>query len=157
MPNVVFSYVLMLPVLLVIVATFIPLTTFLSTTWATQRVQTRLQDASRQLADTIGQLYYSLNQSQIAPGIVSQTSSVPTNIENYVYNGTGTLTTATGPNSVKILSVFLSAQGGRITASTLIPLGVNVKWINSVFVSSSRTAAIVLQKFTNGTITLSFR
>ncbi len=147
----------MLPVLLVITATFIPLTTFLATSWATQRIQTRLQDTSRQLADTIGQLYFSVNQTQIAAGIVSQTSIVPTNIENYMYTGTGSLTSASGPNSVKILVINLSIQSGRITATTSIPLGVNVRWINSVFVSNSPTAAILLQKYSNGTITISFR
>ena len=157
MVNVVLEYVLMLPVLLVITATFIPLTTFLATSWATQRIQTRLQDTSRQLADTIGQLYFSMNQSQIAPGTVSQTSSVPTNIENYIYTGTGSLSSAAGPNSVKILVINLSIQGGRITATTPIPLGVNVRWTPTTFVSNSPTAAILLQKFSNGTIAISFR
>lgn len=148
---------MLLPVLVIVMAAFIPFTTVLSTGWATSRIQTTLQDASRHLADTISQLYFAVNQSQISPGTIRQASDLPPSIENYVYTATGTTANADGSNSVKILLVTLTLQGKiKTSASTSIPLGVNVNLVSSTLTSSSPTASIILQKFTNGTISIAF-
>ncbi len=85
-------------------------------------------------------------------------SDMPPNIENYVYTATGFATNAAGASSIKVLVVTLTIQSTiKASAATSVPLGVNVNWISSILTSSSPTASITLQKFTNGTVSIAFR
>lgn len=158
MPHVTIEYVIMVPVLILQIFLF-PLTAgWLMNVWVDSRRTLALQEVASHLGSTIQQIYFSLNHETISAGTATQKSDVPPFIENYPYTGTAILRTVLDPdlNSSKVLKITLKLGTVGTTVTTSVILGQNVLWQESTFVSNSTSAGIRAEKFTNGTICLSF-
>ncbi|MGQ9726642.1 MAG: hypothetical protein ACUVQL_05880 [Candidatus Bathycorpusculaceae bacterium] len=158
MPHVTIEYVIMVPVLILQIFLF-PLTaSWLMNIWVDSRRTLALNEAASHLGSSIQQVYFALNHDSISAGTVTQRVDVPPYIENYPYTGNATLTTVLDPalNSSKVLQITLKLGTVGTTVTTSVILGQNVTWRESMFVSNSTSACIMAEKFTNGTICLSF-
>jgi hypothetical protein len=122
--------------------------------WVDQRKETALQDVASHLGSTIQQLYLSLNREEAGAGTVTQVSNVPPFIESIPYvvdasdrrveNGT-------------IIDLHLALIATSITAFTRVTLGSNVLLgPQRTFISNSTNACIMVEKFSNGTLSFSF-
>lgn len=158
MSHITIEYVIMLPVLILQIFLFPVAANWLMNIWVDSRRTLALQDAASHLGGTVQQMYFSLNHETISAGILTQRSNVPLFIENYPYTGAATLSTVLDPalNSSKVLKITLKLGNTGTTVTTSVVLGQNVKWMESTFVSNSTNACINAEKFTNGTIRLSF-
>lgn len=157
MPSVVLEFAIMLPLVFLVSAVLIFTTNYIADSWTTIRIQSALSITDLHLASTIRQLYYSFNDSSVSAGTITKTSDLPTTIELYPYTAVGSISSVSGTGSVKNLLLTLHLTGKSISAVTTVTLGVNVNWISTTLTSNSQTAAIQLQKFANGTVTISFR
>jgi hypothetical protein len=158
MAHITIEYVIMLPILILQIFLF-PLTaSWLMNIWVDSRRTLALQEAASHLGSTLQQIYFTLNHTTISAGVVTQKSNVPPFIENYPYTGKAVLRTVLDPalNSSKILKITLRLGTIGTTVTTSVILGQRVQWKESTFVSNSTNACIRAQKFTNGTISLSF-
>jgi hypothetical protein len=153
-PNVTMEYVIMVPVLLMQVILVPMATVWMIDVWVDQRKETALQDVASHLGSTVQQLYLSLNREEAGAGIVTQASNVPPFIESIPYvvdasdrrveNGT-------------IIDLHLALIGTSINAFTRVTLGSNVLLgPQRTFVSNSTNACIIVEKFSNGTLSFSF-
>lgn len=154
MPNVTMEYVIMVPVLLMQVILVPMATVWMMDVWVDQRKETALQDVASHLGSTVQQLYLSLNREEAGAGIVTQASNVPQFIESIPYvvdasdrrveNGT-------------IIDLHLVLIGTSINAFTRVTLGSNVLLgPERTFISNSTSACIIVEKFSNGTLSFSF-
>lgn len=157
MPSVAIEFAIMLPLVIILSTVLILTANFMASSWATIRTQEALSDVARHLGSTIRQLYFSFNDSSVSTGTVTKASDLPTSIELYPYTAIGQLVSVAGPGSIKNLQLTLSFKSTSVTAVTTVPLGLNVNWLATTLTSNSPTAAIQLQKFTNGTVAISFR
>ncbi|MDH7477330.1 MAG: hypothetical protein QHH17_02985 [Candidatus Bathyarchaeota archaeon] len=158
MPHVTIEYVIMVPVLILQIFLF-PLTaSWLMNIWVDSRRTLALQEAASHIGSSIQQVYFALNHDSISAGTVTQKVDVPPFIENYPYIGNATLKTVLDPalNSSKVLEITLKLRTVGTTVTTSVILGQNVTWRESTFVSNSTNACIMVEKFANGTICLSF-
>jgi len=158
MAHITIEYVIMVPVLILQIFLF-PLTaSWLMNVWVDSRRTLALQEAATHLGSTIQQIYFTLNHTTISAGIVTQKSNVPSLIENYPYTGNAVLRAVLDPalNSSKILKITLKLGTIGTTVTTSVILGQMVQWKESTFISNSTNACITAEKFTNGTIRLSF-
>jgi hypothetical protein len=148
------EYVIMVPVLLMQVILVPMATVWMIDVWVDQRKETALQDVASHLGSTVQQLYLSLNREEAGAGIVTQASNVPPFIESIPYvvdasdrrveNGT-------------IIDLHLALIGTSINAFTRVTLGSNVLLgPQRTFVSNSTNACIIVEKFSNGTLSFSF-
>ena len=153
-PNVTMEYVIMVPVLLMQVILVPMATVWMIDVWVDQRKETALQDVASHLGSTVQQLYLSLNREEAGTGIVTQVSNVPPFIESIPYvvdasdrrveNGT-------------IIDLHLALIGTSINAFTRVTLGSNVLLgPQRTFISNSTNACIMVEKFSNGTLSFSF-
>lgn len=154
MPHVSIEHVIMLPILLMQVI-LVPLATgWMMDAWVDRRRETTLQDVASHLGSTIQQLYFSLNREEIGTGTVTQASNIPQFIESIPY-----IVTASDrkiENST-IIDLHLSLTGTSITATTQVTLGSNVLLGEQrTFTSNSASASIIVEKFSNGTLSFSF-
>lgn len=157
MPNVAIEVVLLAPLLLIQILLFPFVANALSANWANATRDVALKETASQMADTIQQLYLSLNRPEISAGITILTPTFPSEISKYPYYVKGLLESTSQPSFGKILVLNLTLQelGNTITVQT--PLGSNVSWnAASIFDSSSPSASIKVQKFVNGTLLFSF-
>jgi len=157
-PHITIEYVIMIPLMILQILLF-PLTaSWLMNIWVDSRRTLALQEAANHLGSTIQQIYLSLNHTTISAGIVTQKSNVPPFIENYPYTGNAKLSTVLDPalKSSKILKITLKLRNVGTIVATSVILGQMVQWQESTFVSNSTNAGIRAEKFTNGTISLSF-
>ena len=157
MPHITIEYVIMLPVLVLQIFLF-PLTAgWLMNIWVDSRRTLALQESTSHLGSTMQQIYFSLNHATISAGTAMQKSEVPPFIENYPYTGNAILRAVSDqPNSSKVLELTLKLKIVGTTVTTSVTLGQNVVWQESTFISNSTNACIRAEKFTNGTISLSF-
>jgi len=144
----------MVPVLLMQVILVPMATVWMIDVWVDQRKETALQDVASHLGSTIQQLYLSLNREEAGAGTVTQVSNVPPFIESIPYvvdasdrrveNGT-------------IIDLHLALIATSITAFTRVTLGSNVLLgPQRTFISNSTNACIMVEKFSNGTLSFSF-
>jgi hypothetical protein len=152
------EYAIMVPVLILQVIVFPVAINGIMNGWVDQRRTLSLQEAASHLGSTVQQVYFSLNHETISAGAVVQKTTVPPYIEDNSYTGTATLRSALDPalNSSKILDITLKLQNVGTMTNTSVILGQNVLWQSSTFFSNSTNAGIIAQKFSNGTICLSF-
>lgn len=158
MPHATIEYMIMIPILILQIFLF-PLTaSWLMSIWVDSRRTLALQEVASHLGSSIQQVYFTLNHDSISAGTVIQKVDVPRFIENYPYIGNATLRTVldSSLNSSKVLEITLKLRTVGTTVTTLVILGQNVVWQESTFVSNSTNACIKAEKFTNGTICLSF-
>ncbi len=148
----------MLPVIILVSSVLVISTNFIANSWTTIRLQYELTDMARHLGYTIRQLYYTYNSTAVSTATIVKLSDLPTTVELYTFIATGSLSSVYGVGSIKDLQLTLSTVGSNSVAETITqPLGINVNWLKTTLVSNSATAGIQLQKFTNGTVTISFR
>jgi len=158
MPHVTIEYVIMIPVLILQIFLF-PLTaSWLMNIWVNSRRTLALQEVAGHMGSTLQQTYFLLNHETIFVGTVTQKLNVPPFIEDYPYTGTAKLKTVLDPalNSSKVLEITLKLRTVGTTVTSSVILGQNVLWRESAFISNSTNAGIKAQKFTNGSIYLSF-
>jgi hypothetical protein len=158
MTQITIEYMIMIPLLILQIFLFPFTAGLIMNGWVDSRRTLALQEAASNLGSSIQQLYSSLNHNTISAGVVKNTLSLPMFIEEYAYSGTGTLRTALNPTlkSTKILDITLTLKGTNIASTVSLPLGENVNWLPSTFISNSTNAGISGQKFTNDTIQFSF-
>jgi len=152
------EYMIMIPILIMQIFLF-PLTaSWLMNIWVDSRRNLALQNAASHLGSTIQQLYFSLNHETISAGTATCSPDLPPFIENYHFNGEATLRTVSYPtsNSSKALELALTLATTKTTVTTMVILGPNVLWQESIFVSNSTSACVSAEKFPNGTICLYF-
>jgi hypothetical protein len=139
---------IMLPLLILQIFLF-PLTaSWLMNIWVDSRRTLALQEAASHLGSTIQQLYFSLNHKTISAGTATYSPELPPFIENYYYTANATLHAVSGSeDSSKVLSITLTLAKTKITVTTVVILGPNVQWQQSVFVSNSTNACIKAVKF----------
>jgi hypothetical protein len=155
MPHVTIEYIIMVPILLMQVLLVPMATGWMMDSWVDRRMETALQDVASHLGSTIQQLYSSLNREEIGAGTVTQASNVPAFIESipYVVNAYEWKV----ENST-VICLHLALRETSITATTQVTLGANVLLgAERTFVSNSTNARIEVEKFSNGTLSFSFR
>lgn len=156
MPHVAIEAVILAPLLVIQIMLFPFMANTISSGWANSARDIALNETGSQIANTIQQLYLSLNRADFLPGTIVHASTFPKEIGAHVYTVTGLLTTPV-LNSSRILLLNLTVQELRNTVVVQTPLGPNALWNeNSLFISSSLGASIKAQKFANGTLLFSF-
>lgn len=153
MPHVSMEYAIMAPILLVQVILIPMATSWMLDVWVTRRRETALQDVASHMGTTIQQLYFSLNREEISVGTTTQASKVPAFIESIPY--VVTASNRTIGNST-IIDLYLALMRTGVSTTTRITLGPNVVWQQSTFVSNSTDACIIVEKFSNNTLSFSF-
>jgi hypothetical protein len=158
MPNITIEYAIMVPILVLQIFLFPVTASWLMNVWVDSRRTLVLQETASNMGSTIQQIYIAQNLEQAPPGTVIQKSTLPAFIESYPYTGTASLRPVLEAdlNSSKILDVTISLDTVGIAVNTSVVLGNNVLWKESTFVSNSTDACIKVEKFVNGTISLSF-
>lgn len=157
MPHVTIEHVILIPLLFIQIIVFPLAASIMTSNWADSLRDTALKNAANNLAGTIQQLYLSVDQEEILAGNVTQASTLPPTIESHLYTAVGSLSTSADSNSSKILTLSLTLERFRNTATANAVLGPNVLWEEeSVLQSNSPDASINVQKFANGTLLFSF-
>ena len=155
MPQIAIEYVILVPMLILQIFLFPLAASVIMNQWTTQSRTLALQDAAKDVGNSIQQLYFTLNQTALTTGSASTALNIPTFINNYPYSGNATLASS-GSNPNKVLTVTLKLTTIGLTTTTLVPLGQNVVWKNSSFMSNSTNSAINATKTSDGIVTLSF-
>ena len=156
MTSVTIEYVIMIPLLLTQVIIFPFVASTMTSNWQNSQRNVELQDTAEHLASTIQQLYLTINSQDVLAGTVTQASTLPITVASYPFTATGSLNTPPNPNATKILTVTLTMDDVGNTVSADAVLGPNVQWTESTFRSTSSDASIIVQKFSNDTLTFSF-
>lgn len=143
----------MVPILIVQVILIPVATGWMMDAWALRRREAELRDAASHMASTIQQLYFSLNREEIVPGTTTQIPEVPSSIEFLPYNITAS--SRKFENST-LIDLNLALAGTDITVMTRVTLGPNVLWQDSTFHSNSTNPCVIVEKFSNGTLSFSF-
>ena len=157
MVNVAIEVVLLAPLLVIQILLFPFVANTLSANWANSTRDVALKETASQMADSIQQLYLSLNRPEVSAGTTILTPTFPSEISECPYYVKGLFGSTSQPSFGKILVLNLTLQklGNTITVQTT--LGSNVLWnAASIFDSSSPSASIKVQKFVNGTLLFSF-
>jgi hypothetical protein len=158
MTHVAIETVIMAPLLILQIFLLPMVATTMTSYWTDNSRQVAVQDTANQLAGVIQQLYISLNTKEVLNGTIRWTSTLPTEVVSYPYNASASLHTSLGSNSSKILILQVKLRVAGNTATTSVAFGSNVLWNEeSVFESDSSTAAIEVQKKSDGTLGFSFK
>jgi hypothetical protein len=153
MPHVSMEYAIMVPILLVQVILIPAATSWMLDVWVIRRRETALQDVASHMGTTVQQLYFSLNREEISAGITTQASNVPPLIESVPYVVTAS---SRRIGNSTIVDLYLALMGIGISTTTRVTMGPNVSWQQSTFVSNSTSACIIVEKFSNNTLSFSF-
>ena len=153
MPHVSLEYVIMVPILIVQVILIPVATGWMMDVWVSRRRETELRDIASHMGTTIQQLYFSLNREEIIAGTTTQTPKVPPSIEFLPYNITAS--SQKYENST-LIDLNLALTETDITVMTRVTLGPNVLWQDSTFLSNSTNPCVIVEKFSNGTLSFSF-
>jgi len=157
LPHVAVEAVILAPLLIVQIILFPFVAYMMSSKWADATREITLEEAGSQMANTIQQLYLSLNRAEVSAGTMVQASTFPTEISGQAYIAKGYLNWSLALGSGKILALNLTLQKLGVRAIVRTPLGPSVLWDEqSLFDSSSPNASIKVQKFANGTLLFSF-
>jgi hypothetical protein len=147
----------MVPLLILQIFLFPFAASLVMNTWVDSRRTLALQEAASHLGSSMQQTYFSLNHTTISAGNVTNKLDIPPFIEGYAYTGTATLRTVSDPApSSKVLEVTLRFMGVGISATTMVTLGQNVEWLDSIFMSNSTFGCLRAEKYGDGVIQLSF-
>ncbi|MGF3522955.1 MAG: hypothetical protein ACQXXJ_07650 [Candidatus Bathyarchaeia archaeon] len=158
MAQITIEYMILIPLLILQIFLF-PLTAgWIMNTWVDSRRSLALEEAANNIANSIQQVYFSLNHASISAANLTSKLDAPPFIEGYYYCGNATIRQVSEPefNGSKILDITLNLVGLKLSASATATLGHNVEWQNSSFISNSTTTYIVGEKFPNGTILMHF-
>lgn len=141
---------MLLPLMILVLVLFPVAANSVVSNYVNQQHVVLAQSAMNQMVSTVQQLYYSLNQENILPCNVTMKNLLPQQIDKYTYDVSAT----TNPGNKLTLS--LSMSNLNIHLDKTIILGPNALWNNSQFRSILPTAAIRVEKMTNGTLLFSF-
>ncbi|MGA3112225.1 MAG: hypothetical protein ABSE15_09380 [Candidatus Bathyarchaeia archaeon] len=152
------EYMILIPVLILQIFLFPMFVSAAMGQWAGDRQTLELQQTASNLGSVIEQTYLSLNHTSIMSCKFSSTLQFPPTIEGYNFTATASLHAISDVDygSSKMLNVTISLVGKNLSTSTLVTLGENAKWVDSVLVGNPPSACLVAQKFVNQTIQLSF-
>ncbi|WNZ28624.1 MAG: hypothetical protein IAX21_08165 [Candidatus Bathyarchaeota archaeon] len=156
MVSVTIEYVILIPLLFTQVIIFPLVASTMTSNWQETQLSIELQDSADHLVSTIQQLYLSVNSNEILTGTVTHASPVPVTIASYPYTVDGQLSNPLD-DSAKVFTVILTLDNDvstTVTASAV--LGTNVQWLESSFRSTSFDASIIVEKFSNGTLSFTF-
>lgn len=157
MPHIAIEHVILIPLLFIQILVFPLAAGIMASNWADSHRDVALKDFANHLASTIQQLYLSVNRDEILARNITQASILPRTIDSYPYTAVGSLRSASGQNSSRILTLTLTLGVVENTAVASAVLGSNVLWkAESVLQSNSAGASIEVQKFVNGTLLFSF-
>jgi len=157
MANIVTEHLLLIPLTIVTIIIFSSVANTVTQNYLQQQNLLIAQDAVNQLATTLQQIHYSLNQNEITPSIVLKTSPLPKTILSSSYIVRGALEIPKEITVGRKLTLTLFLQGVALIVNKTIVLTPNTIWKDSVLSSLSSEANIEFQKFTNGTIQISFK
>ncbi|MEM3579868.1 MAG: hypothetical protein QXH40_02980 [Candidatus Bathyarchaeia archaeon] len=150
MPHVAIEYVIMVPVLVAQIFLFPLMATTLTNIYVESRRRLAAETAASRLANSIQQLYFSLNHESIPPGTVTFDPGLPRYIDSYHYVARGELTPIREGGAAR-LNINLSVVGLGIKVSAYVTLGPNVSWdSSSVFISNSTNACVEVTKDSSG-------
>jgi len=156
-PHITIEHVILVPLLFIQIIVFPFAASAMTSNWTNSQRDSALKDAANHLASTIQQLYLSLNRREISAGNVTQASTLPPTVYSCSYTAVGSLSSPLDSNSSKILTLSLTLEKFKNTATANAVLGPNVLWAEgSIFQSNSLDASIEVQKFANGTLLFSF-
>ncbi|MEM0008108.1 MAG: hypothetical protein QXR89_07595 [Candidatus Bathyarchaeia archaeon] len=150
MPHVAIEYVIMVPILIAQIFLFPLMAISLTNIYVESRRRLTAETAASRLANSIQQLYFSLNHESIPPGTVTFDPGLPKYIDSYHYVARGELTPIKEGGATR-LNISLAVVGLNIRVSAYATLGPNVSWdSNSVFISNSTSAFVEVTKDSNG-------
>lgn len=153
--HVTIEYIIMIPLLVLQIFLFPWATSAMMDIWVNARRELALKDAASNLESAIQQLYSSLSSSEISAGTIVYVPELPAYIEDCPFEATGYVYQFL--NSSKILRITLKLLVYGNTADASVILGENVEWRSSKFISNSTDAAIVITKYSNGSLVFMFR
>src|ERR1700690_3951647 len=135
MPHIALEYMIMVPILILQIFIF-PLTaSAIMNTYNDSRMTIELQETASQMGSSIQQLYYTMNHGSAAGGSMTISLDTPPLIEGRAY--TTTLRHVPLANSYQIMNVTLQLIGTKDQSSTLVTLGQNVNWQESLAFNST--------------------
>jgi len=155
MAHVTIEYIIMIPLLILQIFLFPWATSSMMNIWVNARRNLALKDAAGNIGSAIQQLYSSLSSSEILTGTIVYVPELPPYIEGCPFEATGHIYQAS--NSSKILKITLKLMVYGNTAETSVILGESAEWHDSKFISNSTDAAIVVTKYSNGSLVFMFR
>lgn len=152
------EYMILMPILIMQIFVFPIAVGYVMDYWTDSRSELALANVASSLGGTMQQVYLAMNHGTISSATLTNNLNVPRLIENSAYTGNVTLRTVLDPglNPSKVLDITLKLANSDVSVTSSVTLGQNVVWGNSTFSSNSSTACINAQKFSNGTISLSF-
>jgi hypothetical protein len=141
--NVVLENVILIPLLILQVFLFPFATNLVTSAWEGARRQVALEETASHFGSIIQQLFFSLSEENVCTGTIIQNPKLPSTIEDYYYNATGSISLSNGS---KILTLSLFLEGTSESASTKVTLGPNAQWGGGVFRSNSPNGCIKVEK-----------
>lgn len=150
MSSVIVEHVMLLPLMLIGIVLFSATANAAVLNYVNQQIEVIAQGAINQMTSLTQQLYYALDQENIASCNVTLTRPMPELIGSYTYDIYATATV----NNELSLSLFVS--GVTVQVEKIIVLSPNAQWNDSHYRSISSTAAIKVEKSVNGTLLFSF-
>jgi len=152
MSDVTVSHLAILPLMVLMIIVFPSLANIVMSNYTNLQRNEMAEGTVEHLATEIQQLYYNLNKDEIMPCTVTFKNPLPATINSYPYKVTAFISAPGDPG----LTLTLSLQGLNIMVNKTIVLGQNILWKQSELQSLSPNAAIIVQKFMNGTLQFSF-
>lgn len=158
MVNITIEYMILLPLLILQIFLLPYAATAMMGSWTTSSETIALQDAASSLGSTIQQFYLFMNNPTLTSASVTNQLGVPSFINGNYYVGDASLAPASGPGSEEVLNLTLSLNRSTVSTSSIVTLGQNVQWNSSgtTFKSNTPNESITANKYSNGTILLSF-
>jgi hypothetical protein len=162
MAQITIEYMIMVPVMILQIFLFPYVAVTLMDNWTTSRQTIELQDIASQIGSTVQQMYYVINHASVSGGSASMTVAlkIPQTIEALTDNPrayTVTLTHASNTgSSYQVMKVTLHVFNGTASTSTLVTLGDNINWQNTIaFTSLTKNLTLSASKTANNiTLTL---
>ena len=150
MPAVVIEHIMLSSLLIIVLITFPVIVNTAIITYVHQQRDAVIQGALNRLTGTVQQLSYSLARPSIHPGNVTLGQPLPTTIDSQWYIITSS------PESDESVTFSLYLPGLDHQINETITLDSYSKWKISEYSSLDPTAAVNVEKFSNGTLQFSF-
>ena len=156
MANITIEYMILIPLLILQIFLLPFAANIVMGVWTNSSATVSLQDAAAHLGSSIQQFYLFINNPSLNSATVTNQLGIPPFIDGQTYNGVATLTSTSG--TAQVMNLTLSLQKSKISVSSIVTLGQNVRWDSShnTFISNSTDAAISAYKYSNGTVLLAF-
>ena len=150
MVNVVIEHIILTSLLVVVMLTFPFTISSAIIPYVNQQRNITVQGALNRLTSTVQQLSYSLCQVNIQPGNVTLTQPLPLTINSHWY------TVAAIVENDHKLTFSLYLPGLDLQINKTLTLDSHTAWKGSEYSSLVPTAALNVEKFSNGTLQFSF-